>query len=74
MQTKKEPESKSEINIHRTENPKLIQEKLALEKQADIEDPRRLKETIDHQYKIIKETVNKSKNKVLDKLHCWFTP
>ncbi len=62
MQTKKEPESKSEINIHRTENPKLIQEKLALEKQADIEDPRRLKETIDHQYKIIKETVNKSKN------------
>jgi len=62
MQTKKEPESKSEINIQGTENPKFIPEKLALEKQADVEGAGRLKGTIDQQSKMLNEAVKKSKN------------
>ncbi len=62
IQTKKEPESKSEINIQGTENPKFIPEKLSLEKQADVEGPGRLKETIDHKSKMINGEVKKSKN------------
>ena len=64
MQTKKEPESKSEINIQGTENPKFIPEKLALEKQADVEGAGRLKGTIDQQSKMLNEAVKKSKNEV----------
>jgi len=62
IQTKKEPEVKSEINIQGTENPKFIPEKLSLEKQADVEGPGKLKETINHKSKMINEVVKKSKN------------
>ncbi len=64
IQTKKEPESKSEINIQGTENPKFIPEKLALEKQDTVEGPGKLKETTDHQSKMLNEAVKKSKNEV----------
>ncbi len=74
MQSKKETESKSGINIHGTKNPKFTTEELISETQINLATIKSIQQSIDLKTKIIKKTVNKTKNKILDIIHCRFTP
>jgi len=74
IQSTKETESKSEINIQGTKNPKLTTEELRHETKTNLQTIKTIQESIDLESKIIKKPVNKSKNKVLDIVHCRFTP
>jgi len=74
MQPKKEIESKSGINIQGTKNPKFTSEELRCEIQTNLETIKSMQETIHLKSKKIKKIVNKTKNKVLEIVHCRFTP
>ena len=74
VKTKKEIESKSGINIQGTKNPKFTSEELRCEIQTNLETIKSMQETIHLKSKKIKKIVNKTKNKVLEIVHCRFTP
>jgi len=85
IQIKNETENKPENNIQSTENPKFTNEEIkyviktnfetiqSIQEAIDLKS-KSIQEAIDLKSKIMKKTVNISKEKVLDIVHCSFTP